>query len=67
MQAASQPPVYIDLFAGSGGISLGLCNAGWRGLFAIEKSPLAFTTLKHNLIDKENHFDWPFMASRDTS
>jgi DNA (cytosine-5)-methyltransferase 1 len=59
MQAASQPPVYIDLFAGCGGISLGLCNAGWRGLFAIEKSPMAFSTLKHNLIDKENHFDWP--------
>ncbi len=59
MQAASQPPVYIDLFAGCGGISLGLCDAGWRGLFAIEKSPIAFSTLKHNLIDKENHFDWP--------
>jgi DNA (cytosine-5)-methyltransferase 1 len=61
MQATSQPhvPVYIDLFAGCGGISLGLCNAGWRGIFAIEKNPSAFSTLKHNLIDKENHFDWP--------
>lgn len=52
-------PTYIDLFAGCGGLSLGLHNAGWKGLFAIEKSPDAFHTLKHNLIDKKNHFDWP--------
>jgi len=50
---------YIDLFAGAGGISLGLFNAGWQGLFAIEKSEMAFSTLKHNLIDKKNHFLWP--------
>jgi DNA (cytosine-5)-methyltransferase 1 len=50
---------YIDLFAGCGGLSLGLHNAGWKGLFAIEKSPDAFKTLKHNLIDKKDHFDWP--------
>jgi len=52
-------PTYIDLFAGCGGLSLGLHNAGWKGLFAIEKSPDAFKTLKHNLIDRKNHFDWP--------
>jgi len=52
-------PTYIDLFAGCGGLSLGLHNAGWQGLFAIEKSPFAFETLQHNLIDKLNHFDWP--------
>lgn len=50
---------YIDLFAGCGGLSLGLHQAGWQGLFAVEKSPFAFLTLKHNLIDKLNHFDWP--------
>ncbi|MDB5003895.1 MAG: DNA-methyltransferase Dcm [Mucilaginibacter sp.] len=50
---------YIDLFAGCGGLSLGLHNAGWKGLFAIEKNKDAFGTLKHNLIDKKNHFDWP--------
>ncbi len=50
---------YIDLFAGCGGLSLGLNQAGWKGLFAIEKSPYAFSTLKHNLINKLNHFDWP--------
>jgi DNA (cytosine-5)-methyltransferase 1 len=47
------------LFAGCGGLSLGLYNAGWKGLFAIEKSPDAFKTLKHNLIDKKSHFNWP--------
>lgn len=51
---------YIDLFAGCGGLSLGLFNSGyWKGKFAIEKSPDAFETLSHNLIKKENHFDWP--------
>lgn len=50
---------YIDLFAGCGGLSLGLHNAGWKGLFAVEKSPDAFKTLKHNLIDKVQHFNWP--------
>jgi len=51
---------YIDLFAGCGGLSLGLHNSGkWKGLFAIEKSEDAFKTLKHNLIDKKKHFDWP--------
>lgn len=49
----------IDLFAGAGGLSLGLYQAGWHGLFAIEKNPFAFETLKYNLIDNKNHFDWP--------
>lgn len=52
-------PIVIDLFAGCGGLSLGLHEAGWKGLFAIEKSADAFETLKYNLIDKERHFDWP--------
>jgi DNA (cytosine-5)-methyltransferase 1 len=50
---------YIDLFAGCGGLSLGLHNAGWKGVFAIEKNADAFKTLRHNLIDNKNHFDWP--------
>jgi len=50
---------YIDLFAGCGGISLGLYNAGLNGVFAIEKHPDAFLTLKHNLIDNKSHFEWP--------
>jgi DNA (cytosine-5)-methyltransferase 1 len=50
---------YIDLFAGCGGISLGLYHAGWHGLFAIEKDEMAFGTLKKNLILKKHHFNWP--------
>ncbi|WP_425666331.1 DNA cytosine methyltransferase [Vibrio tubiashii] len=51
---------YIDLFSGCGGLSLGLGNAGWHGLFAVEKDSMAFSTFKHNLIDGEHaHFDWP--------
>lgn len=51
---------YIDLFAGCGGLSLGLFNTGlWKGKFAVEKSLDAFETLQYNLIDKKNHFDWP--------
>lgn len=43
----------IDLFAGAGGLSLGLYLAGWHGLFAIEKNAFAFETLKHNLIENK--------------
>ena len=49
----------IDLFAGCGGLSLGLYQAGWEGLFAIEKNAFAFETLKYNLIDNKHHFNWP--------
>ena len=52
-------PNYIDIFAGCGGLSLGLHNAGWTGMFAVEKSPFAFSTLKANLIDERKHFNFP--------
>lgn len=51
--------MYIDLFAGCGGLSLGLQKAGWKGLFAIEKNRDAFNTLNQNLIANKNHFAWP--------
>lgn len=51
--------MYIDLFAGCGGLSLGLQNAGWQGLFAVEKNEDAFATLNHNLIEGGRHFLWP--------
>jgi len=50
---------HISIFAGCDGISLGLHNAGWKGLFAIEKDPMAFETLRYNLIEKRKHFNWP--------
>lgn len=53
-------PIYIDLFAGCGGLSYGLKQAGWKGLFAIEKNVDAFSTLSTNLtIRKNGHFEWP--------
>lgn len=60
MNKKNNKGVYIDLFSGCGGLSLGLGNAGWKGLFALEKDSMAFETFKHNLIDgKYNHFKWP--------
>lgn len=55
---------FIDLFAGCGGFSLGMICAGWSGVFAVEKSPDAFATLRHNLVDGHElsgkmRFDWP--------
>lgn len=51
---------FVDLFSGCGGLSLGLAEAGCKGVFAIEKSPLAFETLRYNLVDGKHHtFDWP--------
>lgn len=48
-----------DVFAGCGGLSLGLINSGWKGIFAIEKNPNAFETLKTNLISGQRRgFDW---------
>lgn len=57
----TKKPLYIDLFAGCGGLSLGLKKAGWQGSFAVEKSEDAFATLKYNLVDRDvaGKFDWP--------
>jgi len=55
---------YIDLFAGCGGLSLGMCNAGWKGLFAVEKSEMAFETFHWNLVKKRRHFNWPTWLPR---
>lgn len=60
MTRNKKPLRFVDVFAGCGGLSLGLLEAGCKGLFAIEKSPLAFETLKHNLVDgSARTFDWP--------
>lgn len=50
---------YIDLFAGCGGLSLGMHKANITGLFAVEKNEDAFSTLKYNLIESREHFLWP--------
>lgn len=51
--------LYIDIFAGCGGLSTGLLKAGWTGLFAIEKNVDAFSTLQYNLMNNNEHFLWP--------
>ena len=50
--------MYVDLFAGCGGLSFGLYNAGWQGLFAVEKNVDAFATLYYNLIHQRHHYVW---------
>ncbi|WP_426143812.1 DNA cytosine methyltransferase [Pseudomonas sp. DWP3-1-2] len=51
---------FIDLFSGCGGLSLGLMQAGWDGLFAIEKTAGAYKTLEHNLILGTRYkYQWP--------
>lgn len=64
-------PTFIDLFSGCGGLSLGLMESGWKGLFAIEQSPDAFKTLKYNLVEnrKDNQesprFTWPKWLAKE--
>jgi DNA (cytosine-5)-methyltransferase 1 len=59
----AQAKTYIDFFSGCGGLSLGLGFAGWEGVLAIEKDPMAYSTFYHNLVDDNapyKHFaDWP--------
>lgn len=57
---------YIDLFSGCGGLALGMYQAGWKALFAIEKNPDAFKTLETNLIKNRNHFSWPEWLEKST-
>jgi DNA (cytosine-5)-methyltransferase 1 len=67
----STKPLAIDLFAGCGGLSLGLHQAGWKGLFAVERDPMAFETLERNLIDPHGpHYAydaWPDWVPRKAS
>jgi len=52
---------FVDLFAGCGGLSLGLVQGGWKGLFGIEKDGMAFQTFAHNFLgqSKPVRFAWP--------
>lgn len=56
----SIPPVFVDIFSGCGGLSLGLLKAGWSGAFAIERNADAFSTYEKNLINSNRfRYDWP--------
>src|SRR3546814_12411645 len=54
---------FVDLFAGCGGLSLGLSLAGMRGLFAIERDGMAFETFSANFVQSSappaHRFKWP--------
>jgi len=44
---------YIELFAGCGGLSLGLESAGFENIFINELSPMAAETFSFNLLDED--------------
>ncbi|TFB84294.1 DNA cytosine methyltransferase [Cryobacterium algoricola] len=48
---------YVDLFAGCGGLSLGLRRAGGTHVMAVEKSPMASETYFKNQLNRSN-FEW---------
>ena len=61
-------PTYADMFAGCGGLSLGLERAGFQRAAAIEISPDAALSYYHNLICREESsgYLWPdFIKSGD--
>ncbi len=60
-RSSTKPLTFVDAFAGCGGLSLGLMQAGWTGRFAIERDKFAFSTLKANLLAKNSphKYVWP--------
>lgn len=51
---------FADLFAGCGGLSLGLSMAGLNGHFAIERDTMAFQTFAANFLERDRlSFSWP--------
>lgn len=68
LPAHGQPLMFADLFAGCGGLSLGLSLAGLRGVFAVERDKMAFSTLSANLLEGRNvpatQFEWPDWLER---
>lgn len=59
---------YIDLFAGCGGLSLGLEQAGFKLSIAVEKSPMAAETFFHNFIERiTNQSSYDVFASESTN
>lgn len=59
--------VFGDAFAGCGGLSLGLLQAGLEGRFAIEHDKFAFATLRENLLSRQAafRFSWPSWLPRE--
>jgi DNA (cytosine-5)-methyltransferase 1 len=63
----SRKVVFADAFAGCGGLSLGLMQAGLVGSFAIEHDKFAFETLRTNLLKRgaRHRFKWPRWLPRE--
>jgi DNA (cytosine-5)-methyltransferase 1 len=66
-RSSAKPLTFIDAFAGCGGLSLGLMQAGWTGRFAIERDKFAFATLKANLLCRHapHRYVWPRWLPKD--
>lgn len=61
-------PTYVDLFAGCGGLSLGLEQAGFFLELAVEKSDMAAETFFHNFIEPITDQDeWKSFSAQTTS
>jgi DNA (cytosine-5)-methyltransferase 1 len=59
---------YVDLFAGCGGLSLGLEQAGFSLELAVEKSDMAAETFYHNFIEPITDQDkWKSFCAASTS
>jgi DNA (cytosine-5)-methyltransferase 1 len=58
---SSKALTFVDVFAGAGGLSLGLMLAGLHGLFAVEHEANAFQTLETNLVSGAHRaqYAWP--------
>lgn len=55
----------VDLFAGCGGLSLGLKKAGFHLELAVEKSPMAAETFYHNHIERiRDEAEWAAFRAR---
>ena len=50
---------FVDLFCGCGGLSLGLRQAGFNELFALEANVDAFDTYMHNFHSEGRPENWP--------
>ena len=63
LPTSGQPLMFADLFAGCGGLSLGLSLAGLNGVLAVERDQMAFSTLSANLLEGRDvpvtQFNWP--------
>ena len=61
MPKAKKRLVFADAFAGCGGLSLGLLQAGLEGRLAVEHDKFAFETFRANLLSKDApfKFSWP--------